>query len=161
MNKSFPKGRVVLVIFLAAFLAAGVALVNLARTPQFYFEISMRSSVSGIAQTFYDVGRGVNETDSVRFPVDSNDGPGICRFPLSEDEYRALRFDPLDRGNAEITISTARIVNQFGHTIRNFSLEELKVADGVFHSEIKDRKLSLTLGPADNDPKLIINPGSP
>jgi hypothetical protein len=40
-------------------------------------------------------------------------------------------------------------------------LRELTVANGISASEIKNGRMSLTLGPADNDSILIINPGTP
>ena len=120
----------------------------------------MRSSTGGIPQTFYDVGRGISESDSVRLYLHDAKSTAVYRFPLPEAEYKTIRFDPVDHGNADLVINYARIVDMFGHTVRRFSLRELTVANGISASEIKDGKMSLTLGPADNDSQLIINPGT-
>ena len=161
MKLSLPKFQLALLLALAAISAGVVALTYWALTPSFYFEVSMRSSTEGVAQTFYDVGRGISEADSVRRPLQHADSTAMYRFPLPETEYRTIRFDPLDHGNAHLVINYARIVDMFGHTLRRFSLGELTVASGISASEIKDGKMSLTLGPADNDSILIINPGTP
>jgi hypothetical protein len=161
MKLSLPKFQLVLVLILAAFSAGIVALTYWALTPSFYFEVSLRSSTGGMAQTFYDIGRGISEADSVRRYLQDAKTTAVYRFPLPEAEYKTIRFDPLDHGNADIVINYARIVDMFGHTVRRFSLKELTVASGISGSEIKDGKLSLTLGPADNDSILIIDPGGP
>jgi hypothetical protein len=158
---SLPKFQLALVLVLAAVSAGVVALTYWARTPSFYFEVSMRSSTGGIAQTFYDVGRGISESDSVRLYLHHAKSTAVYRFPLPEAEYRTIRFDPLNHGNANLVIKYARIVDMFGHTLRRFSLGELTVANGISASEIKEGKMSLTLGPKDNDSILIINPGTP
>jgi hypothetical protein len=161
MKLSFPKFQLALVLVLAAVSAGVVALTYWALTPSFYFEVSMRSSTGGMAQTFYDVGRGISEADSVRRPLQHAKSTAVYRFPLPETEYKTIRFDPLDHGNAHLVINYARIVDMFGHTLRRFSLGELTVASGISASEIKDGKMLLTLGPEDNDSILIMNLGAP
>jgi hypothetical protein len=161
MKFSLPKFELVLVLSVAAFTAGILALTYWVLTPAFHLEVSMRSSTAGVAQTFYDVGRGISEADSVRRPLQDAKSTGMYRFPLSEAEYKTIRFNPLDHGNADIVINYVRIVDMFGHTVRRFSLKELTVASGISGSEIKDGKMLLTLGPEDNDSILIINLGAP
>jgi len=157
---SLPKFQLALVLALAAISAGVVALTYWALTPSFYFEVSMCSSTEGVAQTFYDVGRGISEADSVRLYLHDAKSRAVYRFPLPKGKYRTIRFDPLDHGNAHLIINYARIVDMFGHTLRRFPLGKLRVAN-ISASEIKDGRMSLTLGPADNDSILIINPGTP
>jgi hypothetical protein len=157
---SLPKFQLVLLLILAAF-SAGVALTYWALTPSFYFEVSMRSSTGGVAQTFYDIGRGISEPDSVRLYLRDSRSTAVYRFPLPEAEYKTIRFDPLDHGNADVVINYARIVDIFGHTVRRFSLKEVTVASGISASEIKNGKMLLTLRPEDNDSILIMNLGAP
>jgi hypothetical protein len=85
----------------------------------------------------------------------------VYRFPLPEAEYKTIRFNPLDHGDADVVINNARIVDIFGHTVRRFSLKEVTVASGISASEIKNGKMLLTLRPEDNDSILIMNPGAP
>src|SRR5260370_18566583 len=107
------------------------------------------------------MGKGFNEHDWERLPLRSAQSTAMYRFPLPEGKYRLIRFDPLDHGNADLVINYARIVDMFGHTRRRFSLGELRVANDIAASEIKDGRMFLTLGPADIDSQLIINPATP
>jgi len=157
---SSPKFLLLLLLILAAF-SAGVALTYWALTPSFYFEVSMRSSTEGMAQTFYDIGRGISEQDSVRLYLRDSRSTAVYRFPLPEAEYKTIRFDQLDHGDADVVINYARIVDIFGHTVRRFSLKQLTVASGISASQIKDGKMLLTLRPEDNDSILIMNLGGP
>jgi hypothetical protein len=157
---SSPKFLLLLLLILAAF-SAGVALTYWALTPSFYFEVSMRSSTEGMAQTFYDIGRGISEQDSVRLYLRDSRSTAVYRFPLPEAEYKTIRFDQLDHGDADVVINYARIVDIFGHTVRRFSLKQLTVASGISASQIKDGKMLLTLRPEDNDSILIMNLGAP
>jgi hypothetical protein len=121
----------------------------------------MRSSTGGVAQTFYDIGRGISEPDSVRLYLRDSRSTAVYRFPLPEAEYKTIRFDPLDHGDADVVINYARIVDIFGHAVRRFSLKEVTVASGISASEIKNGKMLLTFRPEDNDSILIMNLGAP
>lgn len=78
----------------------------------------MASSVSGNAQLYYDIGRGVSERDSSIVSV--HQGAGRYRFPLPSGEYRGLRFDPTDKGGNEITLHAPRVIDRAGRTVRIF-----------------------------------------
>ena len=159
MKLPLPKFQLWLLVLLAAGVAGVAALTGLAVTPSFSFEVAMHSSGGGVSQLFYDVGRSITQEDSVR--VDVRDSKLIYRYPLPEAEHRLIRFDPLDRGNSNISITRARVVDILGRTVRNFALEELNVANGVSKSELKDGKLLLTLGPTDGDSIIVVNPSPP
>src|SRR3954463_12040035 len=90
--------------FLAVLLAGLVTAILWALTPTAYFEASMSSSADGGAQVFYDVGRGFNEADSTRLSLQGLDKTAIYRFPLPPGGFGAFRLDPIDHGNASITI---------------------------------------------------------
>jgi hypothetical protein len=160
MKFSFPKFQLMLVLALAAVSAGVATLITWSLTPLFYFEVSMQSSTGGMAQVFYDVGRGICEADSLRLQLREPRATAVYRFPLPQGNYQAMRFDPLDHGNAHIVINYARIVDISGHTVRNFPVQEVTVSSGVSHSEIRDGRLNLTLGPTDNDSILSL-PGKP
>src|SRR5437867_12936620 len=68
--------------------------------PDFVFEVRLQSSTQGFAQIFYDVGRGMRQEDSAVVQIAKRNAPATYRFPLPSGEYRALRFDPLDREGA-------------------------------------------------------------
>jgi hypothetical protein len=161
MMRSAPKQQFVLALGLAIVIAAIVALIIAASRPSFYFEVSVRSSASGTAQAFYDIGKGINEPDSARLPLRASQSTAVYRFPLPDADYRSIRFDPLDHGNAEIGIKDARIADMAGRTVRAISLSEITVTNGVSRSGIAGDTLWLTLGPADKDSNLTVNLSPP
>jgi hypothetical protein len=89
-----------LTLFAALVLATAVSSPLVARSisgaSSFVFEITLQSSKSGIAQIFYDVGRGMRKEDSGSVEIAKSDAPATYRFQLPSGEYRALRFDPID-----------------------------------------------------------------
>ncbi len=97
----------------AAFVLAVVASTpliarRLAAASHFVFEVQLHSSTPGVAQLFYDIGKGVREQDSARVQIAQSDAPATYRFRLPRGIYRALRFDPLDREGV-VTFSAAKI----------------------------------------------------
>lgn len=160
LKLSLSKLQLALVILFAALLAGGVAANCWMLTSSFYFEVSMFSSASGTAQLFYDIGQDMNERDSAKLPVGGGESSVVYRFPLSKAQYRGFRFDPLEHGNASIDISHARIVDALGRTVRNFSPSMFTPSHDISHFEITGSKISLVLGPADNDAALALD-GAP
>lgn len=160
MKLSLLKFQFTLVCLLAVVSAGMATLITWSLTPTFRLEVSMQTSTPGVAQLFYDIGRGVSEADSLRLQLREPKATAVYRFPLPEAKYAGIRFDPLDHGNAEIVINYARIIDNSGHAVRNFPLQEVTVANGVSSSEITGGKMKLILGPADNDSNLLL-PGMP
>ena len=78
----------------------------------------MASSISGHAQLFYDIGRGIREQDSSLAKVHQREDR--YRFPLPNGEYRSLRFDPTDKGGNEIALGGLKILDRSGRTLRTF-----------------------------------------
>src|SRR6202030_841642 len=160
MKLPLPKSQLALVLLLAAVSAGVAAPIPWWITPTFRLEVSMQASTPGVAQLFYDIGRGICEADSVRLQLHEPEATAVYRFPLPEAKYAGIRFDPLDHGNARIVINYARIIDSSGHAVLNFPLQEVTVANGVSSSEISGGKMNLILGPADNDSILLL-PGTP
>jgi hypothetical protein len=161
MKLSLSKFQLVLVLSLAVFSAGVVGLTYWALTPSYYFEVSMRSSTGGMAQTFYDIGRGFNEPDSVRLDLHEAKSTAVYRFPFPGAEYRSIRFDPLDHGNADIVINYARVVDVFGRTVRDFSPRDITGMHDISKFEILGRGITFKLGPTENDSSLTISLTTP
>src|SRR5205807_7917306 len=90
------------------------------RTPAkaFYFSVTLRSSLAGFAQLYYDAGSGINESDSVRVAIAGGNREAECKFPLPDGAYARLRFDPTDRAGNAMTLSNARIMDKTGSVVR-------------------------------------------
>jgi len=92
------------VLFLAAILAAWMLL---APRRGASLVVTITASKSGTAQLYLDRGQGFSEALSVAQAVTS--GSNDLRFDVPPGELRALRLDPLNRGDAEVVVSGLRL----------------------------------------------------
>lgn len=123
----------------------------------FAFEIAMRSSLSGFAQLYWDVGSGVNEKDSVRLPVQGGNRQIDYKFPLAEGRYSYLRFDPTDRARNTMTLVGARIVDRSGNLIRMIPPSQFKPSQEIEQLDAHETKVTLTTAAAATDPILKLD----
>jgi hypothetical protein len=115
------------VLAVAAAISAVVAFgLSLYRAP-FSFQVNVGSSITGHAQVYYDIGRGIREGDSSIVTV--HQGAGRYRLPLPGGTYRALRFDPTDKGGNEIALSAPRIIDRAGRMVRKFPNQFAAIQD--------------------------------
>jgi hypothetical protein len=104
------------VLALAATVSALVAFGLSLYRPPFSFEVTIASSISGTSQVYYDIGQGISEHDSSIASI--RQGEGRYRFPLPHGTYRALRFDPSDKGGNEMAVGGLRIIDRSGRSLR-------------------------------------------
>lgn len=114
----------------------------------------MRSSESGTAQVYYDTGRGINAADSTTARL--HDGESTVRLTLPAGEFRAIRFDPIDRGYCHITIHRARIVDLAGRVVRRFSPEQFSGFHDISQRHIANGDILLNLNANESDPGFTI-----
>lgn len=91
------KMKIIAVLCISALI---IAFVNreMKASDKMSFHVSIKSSTSGIAQVFYDSGKGFSESDSARFPVKASEAFIELKFPLPGSiVIRSLRFDPIDK----------------------------------------------------------------
>ncbi len=155
------KRQIITTLGIVALLSGAIVLGIAGRTAPFYFELAMRSSRPGMAQLFYDIGKGFNENDSVRLSAPAGESNRELRFALPAGEYRALRFDPIERGTCSMTIRSARIVDLSGRTLRKFSPSEFSDFHDVSEKRIVDTEITLNLSATDDDPHFTIPLTSP
>lgn len=144
---------------IAGLISVVVALVVGTRAPPFYLEVSMRSSESGTAQVYYDIGRGINAADSTAARL--YDGESAVRLPLPAGEYRAIRFDPIDHGYCDITIQQVRITDLSGQVVRHFPPEEFSVFHDISEKWVADGRIALKMSARDSDPSLTSTLAAP
>lgn len=133
------------------------------RTPKslFYFEVTARSSLAGLAQLYYDTGSGMNEADSVRLPVEGGNRDVDYKFRLPPGTYSFLRFDPTDRASNVMILSRLRIVTQAGQLIRAIEPVQLKASQQIERLEPGPAAVSLTTASTGTDPILTVELGEP
>jgi hypothetical protein len=124
--------------------------------PAFYFEVTMRSSLTGIAQLFYDTGSGIREIDSVRLQAEGGNRDVAYKFPLPSGTYSFLRFDPTDRPGNVMVLSGLRIVTAADQLVRAIEPNQVKAAQQIEHLEQGPARVSLISASSAADPILKI-----
>jgi len=152
------KGKRLLGCLLAAAVASFVVVLPFTKSTRpanapFTFQVELASSAPGIVQVFYDIGRGFNETDSVRLNIEGGGRPALLKFPLPPGTYRALRFDPIDC-EAKVTFSQTRMVSPFGTVIKTFAPKDFEPAKQIASQEVHGDSLTITTTAGANDPFL-------
>jgi len=152
MTPGVSKTALWSLVSVAAVISAGIALVFGTGVPEFSLEVFISSTNGGVAQTFYDVGKGIREEDSLRLSLPEAAMTKL-RFSLPPGTYNTLRFDPLDRPNSEIVIKRFQIVDVTGRVVRKLGPSEL-VPTNISRIESEAGAMRLTLGPKDSDSQL-------
>jgi hypothetical protein len=130
-----------------------------AKSSSFSFEIEAESEQSGLAQLYYDVGRGLNEQDSVLEPVVAGQ-PRLLRFSLPYGRFQTLRFDPLDR-DTRMILRGARIVDGGGRTLVAFAPGQFRRSNQIDRLRVEDGKTLVETTPGGYDPQLLIRLDGP
>jgi hypothetical protein len=160
MNRALlTKRNVAILVGCAALVATVVARYVRTHAPRYYFEVAMHSSQPGSAQLFYDIGYGLNERESASLRL--REGESLLRFPLPLGNYRAFRFDPINRGYCKIIVRKARIVDLAGRLVRDFSPEDFIPEHDVSAMEIVTGEVRLDLAAMESDPHLSIKLAGP
>lgn len=85
-----------------------------------YLEISCTADKKGEVKIYYDLTRGMNELDSIRFPISPTQQTYTYTFPLPDAPIVDLRVSPLSQGGT-LNIRQMRIINRRGDEIRRFT----------------------------------------
>jgi hypothetical protein len=127
----------------------------------FLFEVTIRSSLPGFAQLYYDLGAGFNEPNSWRVPIEGRDREMRCQFPLPAGIYSSFRFDPTDRGNNSVTLSAARIIDRDGRLLRVLPPSQFKAVNDIEELSANDQQVTFTTAATAHDPILTLELGGP
>ena len=142
-------------VFAGLILAAVVSILFIPKplSKSFSFEIALQSSAQGYAQIYYNIGGGFRERDSARVPIAKSSVPAVYRFPIPvpKGNYRALRFDPIDR-EATVTFSGAKIVDSSGKVIKFFSASQFQAVQQIRSLKIHGETVQMTTVAVANDP---------
>jgi len=155
MRAGVSKPQLAVLVSIAALVSTVTAFVAELTATSFSFDVSISSSRGGVVQTFYDVGKGVTEQDSVRAPLPASEMTRL-QMPLPEGTYNTLRFDPLDRADSNIVIKRVQIVDIAGRTIRELSPADFSPSN-ISRFETGGEEMRLGLGPNDNDSQLVVS----
>ncbi len=121
-----------------------------------YLEISMKSSVNGVAQIFYDIGQGFSEEQSSKMTVYMNDEFREYRFSLPENKIILnLRFDPL-ASSGHVEIRQISITDGLGNSFLRFHPKQLVAANHISRLDIISDRVSVDIDTNADDPQIYI-----
>ena len=103
-------------------------------TQHLFLQVAMSSSVKSNAQVYYDLGKGLNEYDSVSMPLIGGESVRKYRFRLPNKLIYGLRFDPLTSGG-RVKIVDILVTDVFGKVLQRLDWRQLTAckSDPVVH----------------------------
>lgn len=121
-----------------------------------YMNISMKSSVAGAAQIFYDIGQGFTEKSVTTVTVQKGEYFIEYRFLLTGNEkIYNLRFDPLS-SDGHVDIRQIQITDGLGNVYHKFKLEQLEPANQISRFDMLNDRVSVEIDTNANDPQIYI-----
>lgn len=140
-------------------LAVAVAVLGgspaLRRKDKLFFQIDLASTNSGVAQVFFDIGRGFTEQDSLFDGVRGGKRMEHHRFAVPPTTLYALRFDPINF-QADVTFSGAAIVDEKGRVVHHFNPADFTAGKHINTLKRHDDTVEMTCVEGGNDPILYV-----
>ena len=87
-----------------------------------YVEITCAADKTGVVRIFYNTTKGINELESIRWPISPTTQTYTYTFPLPDAPITELRLDPVTNGGT-LTIRQMRIIDRRGTEMRRFTWE--------------------------------------
>lgn len=116
-----------------------------------YLEISCASDKTGEVQIFHNLTRGINQLDSIRFPIGPSEQSYTYTFPLPDAPLLELRLDPPAAGT-KLFIRQMRIINRRNEEIRRFTRDEFQSLNQIASLEPAPEGWTFASAPDSNDP---------
>jgi hypothetical protein len=125
-----------------------------------YLEMVCASDRDGTVQIFYDLTRGFNPLDSIRWPISPTAQAFTYTFPLPDAPITALRLDPVGDGGT-LTIHQLRIVNRRGEEILRVTRDMITPDRQIAAISTAPDGWLITSAPGSTDPSTRIALRSP
>jgi hypothetical protein len=126
-----------------------------------YVSLSMKSPQKGVAELFYDTGKGFNVTQVVSASIRGDGQIYDYLFKLPNKTIYNLRWDPpLVRDNV-ISIQKMGILDGSRRPVKRLSLRQLEPFQQIAALTISDEKADIRVQEEANDPQLRIRLESP
>jgi hypothetical protein len=121
----------------------------------FALEARLTTSVAGHPQFYFDDGTGFHEEASGRANVVEAGRTETYRFPLPAGDYRAFRFDPLERAGT-VTLESLRVVGRHGEVLRQLAPAALQPANQIAALRPAGEGLEIVTLPGATDAQLLL-----
>ena len=125
-----------------------------------YLEISCAADTTGDVQIYYNLSRGINELNCIKFPISPTTQTYTYTFPLPDGPITELRVDPPSKGGA-LNIRQMRIINRRGEEIRRFTRDMFRPTNQIAAITPSPEGWKLISTPTANDPYTRIEIFSP
>lgn len=124
-----------------------------------YLEISMKSSVPGVAKIFFDLGDGFTEGNSSTATISRQEAFSEYRFLLpSKKMIFKLRFDPLT-SDGHVEIRQIRVIDGLGSPFVDFHLMQLEPLNQISRFKMINDHISVDIEKHASDPQIHIKVG--
>lgn len=125
-----------------------------------YLEITCASDKAGDVQIFYNLSTGINQLNSIYFPISPTENTYTYTFPLPDGPITELRLDPVADGGA-LTIRQMRIINRRDEEIRRFTRDMFRPLHEIAAIDPLPDGWKLVSSPGATDPFARIELNSP
>ena len=120
---------------------------------QTYLQISMKSSVDGTAQLYYDVGNGLSEANSVTVSVIGDQNYHDYQFRLPRLSVYGMRFDPL-MSVGSVAIRHVQWMDGLGTVMQIINLKLLQPLNQIGSFTFTDQAVEVVTNQNVNDPQI-------
>lgn len=120
-----------------------------------FLQISLKASVDGTAQLYYDLGSGLSETDSATLSVIGDQVYHDYQFRLPDLPVYGMRFDPL-MSEGSVAVRHIRWMDGLGAVMRNVPLKQLKPLHHIGTFAATDQEVEVVTDQRANDPQIGI-----
>jgi hypothetical protein len=121
-----------------------------------FLKVSMSSTVSSIAQVYYDLGQGLNEKHLLQMDVMHQEDLRRYRFKLPNAPIYELRFDPLAT-SGNVRIGEIKVTNAFDKVIREIDLRQVRPVKQIKSIQLVHNGLDVSAAEGADDPQLAID----
>ena len=121
-----------------------------------FLQVAMSSSVDSTAQVYYNAGQGLNENQSQRMHVTSQEDFRQYRFKLPNKTIYDLRFDPLMMAG-KLRIGEVKVTDTFGNLLREIPLQQLEPMNQIKSISTNNGSVEIVVSEEANDPQISIS----
>ena len=122
----------------------------------FFVALELTASGPGIAQLYFDRGRGFSEADSVSTAYRGTGEPEVLRFSARRGRYFGLRFDPA-QNPGEFILSNAAVLDRAGAMVRRFPPAGMRPHQQIAEWSVQEGSVALKTLPRAADPVILLS----